>query len=60
MDQKVFSFESAMVRSDAERRAVPFFQRLWPLLMVVLGLVLTVAWIAIIGYGLYILIDLPF
>ena len=49
-----------MVRSDAERRAVPFFQRLWPLLMVALGLVLTVAWIALIGYGLYILIDLPF
>jgi hypothetical protein len=60
MDQKVFPFGPAMVQSDAERRAVPFFQRLWPLLMVALGLVLTVAWTALIGYGLYILIGLPF
>lgn len=56
LDQKVFPFEAAMARSDAERRAMPLFQRLWPPLMVVVGLVLTVAWIALIGYGLLVLI----
>lgn len=35
---------------------MPLFQRLWPPLMVVVGLVLTVAWIALIGYGLLVLI----
>jgi hypothetical protein len=59
MDQKVFPFEAAMVRSEAERQAVPLLQRLWPPLIIAVGLVLTVAWIALIGYGLLILVGLP-
>jgi hypothetical protein len=59
MDQKVFPFEAAMVRSDAERRAIPLLQRLWPPLVIAVGLLLTAAWIALIGYGLFILVGLP-
>jgi hypothetical protein len=60
MDQKVFPFETAVARSDAERRATPLLQRLWPPLMIAMGLVLTLAWIALIGYGLLVLIGVPF
>jgi hypothetical protein len=38
---------------------MPLVQRLWPPLMIAAGLMLTVAWIALIGYGLFILVDLP-
>jgi len=59
MDQKVFPFEPAMGRSDAERRAVSFIHRLWPPLMIIAGLGLTAAWILLIAYGLLLLLGLP-
>jgi hypothetical protein len=38
----------------------PFFQRIWPPAILVLGLALTGAWMAILGYGLIWLVGSTF
>ena len=41
-----------------ERSSEPFIQRIWPPLGIGVGLGLTAAWTALLGYGLIILIGL--
>jgi hypothetical protein len=37
-----------------------FFHRVWPAAVIVLGLVLNLAWMAMLGYGLFSLMALAF
>lgn len=61
MDQdQVFPFEQAIMRSKAERPTESLMRRIWAPALVVLGLALTLSWVALMGYGLVAYFGLPF
>jgi hypothetical protein len=60
MDQnQVFPLEPSMAPTGATPGPDSLIRRIWPPLLIGLGLGLTVAWVALMAYGLIVLIPLP-
>jgi hypothetical protein len=60
MDQKLLPYAASIASAAIEPAADTIGRRRWALYIVVLGVVLSLAWIAFIGYGITLLITLPF
>ncbi len=60
MDQKLLPFAASIASAAVKPAADAIGRRRWAPYMVVLGVVLSLAWIAFIGYGITLLITLPF
>lgn len=51
---------TTLVSTAPVTSSTSLFDRIWPVAIIILGLVLNVAWVALLGYGVVSLIGLVF
>jgi hypothetical protein len=57
---QVFPLERSMAPTVTAPRADSAIRRIWPSLVIALGLALTFAWVGLMAYGLFILLENSF